>query len=154
MTDAFTRLVARIDFTRVRRVVSTLVRSTERDLVRVSLLGASEARRHRGRYDIEKLPAPERDSDQEDSEPVLWADLRRAVRGKKSDPVMQALVLGKGSRHIIGALGLKPAAARQRLFRARKCPRAALSRTKNQHLMQSHLAVACGVAVSAGLALD
>ena len=120
MTDAFTRLVGRIDFNRVRRVVGTLVRSTERDVVRVSLLRAGEACCQRGRYDVETLGAPERDSEQEDSEPVLWAELRRAVRGKENDPVVQALLLGKGPRSFAGALGLKPAAARQRLFRARK----------------------------------
>jgi len=126
MTDAFTRLVARIDFNRVRRVVGTLVRSTERDVVRVSLLRAGEACRHRGRYDVEKLGPPERDSEQEDSRAVLWAERRRAVRGKESDPVVQALLQGKGPRYFAEALGLKPAAARQRLFRARKRLRAAL----------------------------
>jgi len=125
-TNAFTRLVARIDFNRVRRVVSTLVRSTERDVVRESVLRAGEASRHRGRYDVEKLGAPERDSDQEDSDPLIWAKLRRAVRGNENDPVVQALVLGKGPRHVASALGLKAAAARQRLFRARKRLRAAL----------------------------
>lgn len=131
MTDAFTRLVARIDFNRVRRVVSTLVRSTERDVVRVSLLRATdEARRHRGRYDIDKLGAPERHSDQEDAESSLLADMRRVLRGKKRDQVVQALVLGTGSRLLASTLGLKPAAASQRLFRARKRLRAALAQAR------------------------
>jgi hypothetical protein len=130
MTNAFTRLVARIDFSRVRRVVGTLVRSTERDVVRVSLLRADEARRHRGRCDVEKLGAPERDSEQEDAEPVLWAELGPAVRGKESDPFVQALLLGKGPGYFAEALGLQPAAARQRLFRARKRLRAALAEAR------------------------
>ena len=82
------------------------------------------------RYDVEKLGAPERDSEQEDSDPLLLAELRRAVRGKENDPVVQALLLGKGPRHVAEALGLKPAAARQRLLRARKRLKAALAQLR------------------------
>lgn len=58
-------------------------------------------------------------SDPRESESFLLTGLRRLVDGRVSDHVLPALVLGQGAHYVVAALGLTPAAARQRLFRAR-----------------------------------
>jgi hypothetical protein len=127
MTDAFTTLVASLDFARVRRVVGTLIRSTEREVIQADL-----ARRTEHTEAVERDPAlcePKVTSAPDESESALFAALRRLVGGREIDSVLQALVLGEGPHYVSAASGLKPAAARQRLFRARRRLRAMLRGT-------------------------
>jgi hypothetical protein len=128
MTSAFTRLVARLDFARVRRVVGTLVRSTERDVIQADLARA----RHREQlvnfeWGVEQIGDDTSTPDAGESEVALLIGLRRLVHRKMADPVLRALILGGGSLYVAAALGVKPAAARQRLCRARRQLRAALA---------------------------
>jgi hypothetical protein len=130
ISSAFTRLIIRINFARVRRVVSTLVRSTERDVI-----GASLARtRWRSRFvavgDIERLKPTDVPSDAEASASFLEADLRQVIGKYEGEPVAHALALGYGgATYLAKALGLTPGTARQRLCRARKRLRVVLART-------------------------
>jgi len=130
VTNVFTGLVTRMDLTRVQPVVGTLVRSTERDVIRANV------RRQRDRVrepivDFELIPD---DSDPEPKDPtrpsrvaVLGPAVAFALLGREGDPVVQALVLGLGPGHIAATLGIKPPAARKRLERARKKLRATLA---------------------------
>jgi hypothetical protein len=129
VTGIFTGLVARMDLTRVHNVIATLVRSTERDLIR-----AGPASRKNSTLmfvaDIDQLPA-EYLVQHEIAVPTaehesLQLALAEAVRGREGDPVIQSLVLGLGAKHVMTALGIKAPAARKRLERARRRLRAIL----------------------------
>jgi hypothetical protein len=130
VTNVFTGLVGRMDLTRVRRVVGTLVRSTERDVI------SAGVRRQRDRVrepvvDFELVP-DEIDHEPLDAPPpsraaVLGPAVAFALLGREGDPVVQALVLGLGPGHIAARLGIKPPAARKRLERARRKLRATLA---------------------------
>lgn len=116
----FTDIVARLNLSRVRYVIGTLVRSTERDIIRAGIA--------RDRLAATEIPTVTPEAldrrvtaavTEPDSERTLTA-LASAIKKRGQDPAVQAAVYGLGSRHIALALGLKPAAARKRLERARR----------------------------------
>jgi hypothetical protein len=123
----FTDIVARLNLSRVRNVIGTLVRSTERDIIQTGLA--------RDRLAATEIPtvAPEAldrrvtaDVTEPDSEKTL-ATLAGAIKKRGHDPAVQAAIYGLGPHHIALALGLKPAAARKRLERARRWIRTELT---------------------------
>jgi hypothetical protein len=130
LTAIFTGIVARLNLSRVRCVIGTLVRSTERDVIRAGM-----ARDQRAAVEIPTVrpealvrPSPLAD-DETCSEPTLLA-LATAIRGREKDPAIQAAVCDLGPGHIAVALGIKPAAARKRLERARRWLRRELAQER------------------------
>jgi hypothetical protein len=131
ITTIFTRLVTRMDLSRVRRVIGTLVRSTERDVIRASVV----RQRDRCRETPANLPVAvpgtvheETISAQKQANLTALAQLIAFARkGQVDDPVVQALVLGLGARHVVATLGINGPAARKRLQRARQKLRATLA---------------------------
>jgi len=130
LTAIFTGIVARLNLSRVRCVIGTLVRSTERDVIR-----AGVERDRRVAIEVPTVrpealcrPSPLAD-DETRPEPTLMA-LAEAIRGRERDPSIQAAVCDLGPRHIAIALGIKPAAARKRLERARRWLRRELSQDR------------------------
>lgn len=128
ITTAFTRLVARLDFARVKRVVGTLVRSTERDVIQAHLARARDREQRRDlTRDVEAVGKATNASDLSESEAIQLGGLRRLVAERVGDAVLQALIVGEAGPYVAAALGLGPAAARQRLCRARRRLRRALA---------------------------
>jgi hypothetical protein len=128
LTGIFTDTVARLNLSRVRCVIGTLVRSTERDIIRAGL-----ERDRRAATEIptvgpealhRRVPA---DVTEPDCERTLTA-LAGVIKRRGQDPAVQAAVYGLGPRHIAVALGLKPPAARKRLERARRWIKTELTR--------------------------
>jgi hypothetical protein len=130
--NIFTTLVTRMDLTRVHRIIGTLVRSTERDVIRASIA------RQRDRYRETPGNLPVTVPGTVHEEPIAVQEQAKltalarliafARKGQVHDPVVQALCLGLGPQHIVATLGLKAPAARKRLQRAREKLRAALAR--------------------------
>ncbi len=120
LSEVFTGVVARLNLDRVRCVIGTLVRSTEREVIRagvardrrsvIEISTAGPEALHRHVLAAPAGPDPER---------TLIA-VAAAIKGREQDPAIQAAVCGLGPGHIALALGLKPAAARKRLERARR----------------------------------
>jgi hypothetical protein len=131
VTNIFTRLVTRMDLSRVHRVIGTLVRSTERDVIRASVI----RQRDRCRETPANLPVAvpgtvheEPISVQNQANLTALARLIAFARqGQIHDPVVQAIVLGLGPRHVVATLGIKAPAARKRLQRAREKLRVTLA---------------------------
>jgi hypothetical protein len=133
VTNIFTELVTRMDLSRVRRVFGTLVRSTERDVIRTSVIRQRDLHRETPANlpvavpgTIHEEPISPR---KEENLAALAKLIAFARKGEVHDPVVQALALGLGEKHVVATLGIKGPAARKRLQRARDKLRATLATT-------------------------
>jgi hypothetical protein len=134
VTNVFTGLVTRMDLSRVRRVIGTLVRSTERDVIRASVTRQRDQHPEIPANLPVTVPASIHEESISTQEQARLTALSRLValarRGHVDDPVVQALVLGLGPRHVAATLGIKNPAARKRLQRAREKLRGTLAGTR------------------------
>jgi DNA-directed RNA polymerase specialized sigma24 family protein len=123
---AFTRLVGRLDLSRVHRVAATLVRSTHREITDERKRDAREVARTVGGSDaMAALLAGANQEAAKSPMPLSFvgelADLRTrlaTVVGADADLALAVLVLGYGQGEVATQLGLSHAAARKRLQRA------------------------------------
>lgn len=147
VADCFTSVVANLDFQAVRRVAATLVRNTEREVVRRQLRTWLEDSRRvylPARTELETVdpgesedpPPPSRfglADTLQDEEAV--AELRNQIApitGEKDvDLVIDAAIRGLDQRQVGERLGLSPEATRKRVQRALGRLRTRLGRRKS-----------------------
>jgi RNA polymerase sigma-70 factor (ECF subfamily) len=138
----FTNEVQRIDLRRVTCLTATLLRNTERNLVRAhrcERMVASRATAVTPEVAVTLPPEPVASSfglpaNQADADSIeaLGDWLRRAI-GKEGDLVVEAVLKGKARSDIAVTLGISHAAARKRLERALARARAAFLANSQSH---------------------
>jgi DNA-directed RNA polymerase specialized sigma24 family protein len=119
-----------MDLSRVHRIFGTLVRSTERDVIRAGVVRQRDLCRELPANLPVAVPGTVHEEPITEQTQANLTALGRLVafarKGQVHDPVVQALVLGLGPRHVAATLGIKGPAARKRLQRAREKLRATL----------------------------